>query len=165
MFETAQLVYLLLPAYLANMAPPFVKYWPGWNHPISERLLGSHKTVIGFVFGVAMAMMTSLVQSRLQWHGALIDYTDWPVLGLAIGLGTMGGDTLKSMLKRRIGIAPGESWIPADQLDYVMGTLIFLWPWISLTWQQVLLVFTISFAGHIAVNHLAFRLGMRDTRY
>ena len=35
-----------------------------------------------------------------------------------------------------------------------MGTLVSLWPWIRLDWQDVLLVFAISFAGHIAVNHV-----------
>ena len=41
-----QLVYLMLPAYLANMVPPFARYWPGWNGPISRRWLGDHKTVV-----------------------------------------------------------------------------------------------------------------------
>lgn len=165
MFEAAQLAYLLLPAYLANMAPPFVKYWPGWNRPISERWLGAHKTVAGFAVGVAMAILTTLVQSRINWDGALISYADWPLLGLAIGFGAMGGDALKSLLKRRIGIASGESWIPADQLDYVMGALVSLWPWIRLAWPEVLLVFAISFVAHVAVNHLAYGLGIRNTKW
>jgi hypothetical protein len=32
-----QLIYLMLPVYAANMAPPFVRYWPGRARPISER--------------------------------------------------------------------------------------------------------------------------------
>lgn len=43
-----QLVYFIAPAYAANMLPPFVKYWRGWNPPISRRWLGDHKTVLGF---------------------------------------------------------------------------------------------------------------------
>jgi CDP-2,3-bis-(O-geranylgeranyl)-sn-glycerol synthase len=31
MLRLAQLFYLMLPVYFANMAPPFVKYWSGWN--------------------------------------------------------------------------------------------------------------------------------------
>jgi hypothetical protein len=41
------LVYLMPPAYFANMAPPFVKYWRGWNRPIHHAWLGDHKTVMG----------------------------------------------------------------------------------------------------------------------
>jgi hypothetical protein len=37
MFRTVQFLYLLLPAFPANMAPPFVKYWPAWNRPTSAR--------------------------------------------------------------------------------------------------------------------------------
>jgi CDP-2,3-bis-(O-geranylgeranyl)-sn-glycerol synthase len=165
MFKTLQLLYLLLPAFVANMAPPFVKYWPWWNRPISVRWFGAHKTVIGFAFGVVAAVATTLMQAHIAWDGARIAYTDWPLLGLAIGFGAMSGDALKSLLKRRMGIAPGEPWIPADQLDYVMGALILLWPWIRLRWEEVLLVFVISFAGHIAVNHLAYWLGIRATRW
>lgn len=83
-FETLQLLYLLLPAYLASMALPFVKYWPGSNRQTNERSLGA---------------------------------------------------------------------------------LVFLLPCTRLSGQQVLLVFTISFAGHIAVNHLPYRLGIRDTKW
>jgi CDP-2,3-bis-(O-geranylgeranyl)-sn-glycerol synthase len=165
MRPTIELLYLLLPAFLANMAPPFVKYWPGWNRPINERWLGAHKTVIGFAFGVVAAIITVFCQSRFPWSGTLISYADWPLLGLAIGFGAMSGDAVKSLLKRRIGIAPGQSWIPADQLDYVLGALVCLWPWIRLGWQEVLLVCVISFAGHILVNHLAYWLGIRDTKW
>lgn len=165
MSENHQLFYLLLPAYLANMAPPFVKYWPGWNRPISERWLGAHKTVTGFAFGVVAAIATTLVQSRIQWEGALISYADWPLLGLAMGFGAMSGDAVKSLFKRGLGIAPGQSWIPADQLDYLMGALVSLWPWMRLSWRDVLLVFAFSFMGHIAVNHVAYRLGIRDSKW
>ncbi|WP_027484935.1 hypothetical protein [Rhodanobacter sp. OR87] len=44
-----QLAYFMLLAYCTNMAPPFTRYWRGWNRPIHERLLGSHKTVLGFL--------------------------------------------------------------------------------------------------------------------
>src|ERR1700687_2831286 len=37
------LMYLMLPAYLANMAPPFTRFWRGWNRPISRKWLGEHK--------------------------------------------------------------------------------------------------------------------------
>jgi CDP-2,3-bis-(O-geranylgeranyl)-sn-glycerol synthase len=53
----------MLPIYIANMAPPFVKYWHGWNRPISLRHVGSHKTVVGFALGVVMAVAVSYGQS------------------------------------------------------------------------------------------------------
>jgi len=165
MFEVAQLLYLLLPAYLANMAPPFVKYWKGWNRPISKRWFGDHKTVAGVVFGVLAALATTCAQSRIHWSGDLVSYINWPLIGLALGFGAMGGDTLKSFFKRKCGIAPGQSWIPADQLDFMIGALALIWPWVRLSWQEVAVVLAISFVGDIAVNHLAYWLRIRDTKW
>ena len=127
------LVYLMAPAYLGNMAAPFVKYWKGWNRPISERWLGAHKTVAA--------------------------------LGLALGIGALGGDALKSLVKRARGIAPGKSWVPFDQLDFAVGALALVWPWAMLGWGDALLILAFTFVADIVVNHAAYRLGIRDTRW
>lgn len=165
MIRIVELVYLMLPIYIANMAPPFVKYWHWWNRPISERWFGSHKTVLGFSVGIAAAILTTLVQSRIHWHGDLVNYEQWLFLGLACGCGAMVGDSLKSYFKRRLQIASGRSWIPADQLDFVLGGLLVLSFWVRLSWLDVITIVTLSFVGDIIVNHLSFQLGIRDTRW
>ena len=164
MLRFAQLMYLMLPVYMANMAPPFVRYWPGWNRPINSRWLGSHKTIVGFVAGVAVATMTTFLQSLVMWRGGLAQYDQWPALGLACGFGAMGGDTLKSLIKRRLGIVPGKPWIPADQLDFVAGGLVALSPFVTLRPVDVVLILAVSFLGDLGVNQLSFRLGIRDTK-
>ena len=164
-FRIAQLLYLMAPAYLANMTPPFARFWPGWNRPISERSLGSHKTAVGAVGGVIVAVAVALLQSRLAWRGSLVDYDRWPLVGLVLGVGAMGGDIAKSYVKRRVGIAPGARWIPADQLDFVIGALVLIAPMARIGWLDVSLVLAISFVGDLAVNQVAFRLGVRDTAW
>ena len=77
----------------------------------------------------------------------------------------MVGDSLKSFFKRRLDIAPGARWIPADQLDFVVGGLIVLSFWTDLTWLDVFAVLGLSFIGDIAINQLAFRMGIRDTNW
>jgi CDP-2,3-bis-(O-geranylgeranyl)-sn-glycerol synthase len=165
LFKVAQLLYFVLPAYIANMAPPFVKYWRGWNRPISRRWLGEHKTVVGFIFGILAALFTTYVQSRLNWSGSLASNIDWRLIGAALGFGAMGGDSLKSLFKRARGIAPGQSWMPADQLDFIVGALIFALPWVRPGWPELIIVLAITFAGHVAVNHLAYWLKIRDTKW
>jgi len=160
-----QLVYLMAPAYLANMAPPFLKYWSGWNRPISRRWLGEHKTVAGVLLGMVVALIAAWTQSVIDWHGSLVSYDDWALIGLGLGAGALGGDSVKSLFKRARGIAPGQSWIPADQLDFVLGALLFAWPWAQLAWPDVLTVLVVSFVGDIAVNHVAYRLKIRDSRW
>src|SRR6185295_5249676 len=75
--RVGRLVYFMAPAYVANMTPPLVRYWRGWNRPISERWLGSHKTVVGFGAGVLAAVVVTLVQSRIAWPGGLVAYDHW----------------------------------------------------------------------------------------
>ena len=165
LWRVAQLLYLMAPAYCANMAPPFVHLFPVWNRPLSERWLGSHKTVTGVLAGLSVAVITALIQWRIRWRGGLIDYDYWPAIGLLLVSGAMGGDLAKSFLKRRIGIAPGGRWIPADQLDFVAGALLLIAHRAGLTWWDIGITLAVSFFGDVAVNQLAFRLGIRDTAW
>jgi CDP-2,3-bis-(O-geranylgeranyl)-sn-glycerol synthase len=165
MMRAAELLFVMLPAYCANMAAPFAKFWPGWNRPIHRRWLGDHKTVIGFVLGVAAATLTAYLQSFASWSPRGLDPSTWALAGFAQGVGAMGGDSVKSFFKRRAGIAPGSRWIPADQLDFVIGAMLFAWPWLRLAPLEIAFVAAFTFGAHIAVNHLAFRLGIRDTQW
>ena len=165
MKRLAELVYLMLPVYAANMAAPFARYWPWRNPPISERRLGSHKTTVGFALGVAAAVLTAFVQSTIGWEGSIAAYDRWLLLGLACGVGALGGDALKSFVKRRVGIVPGARWIPADQLDFVVGGLIALAPFVRLSPVDVVTILVLSFVGDILVNQASFRLGIRRSAW
>ena len=165
MAHVLQLMYLMLPAYLANMAPPFTRHWTGWNRPISKKWFGDHKTIVGFGAGLIVAMAVVLVQSTITCREPLLPYDRWPLLGLAFGFGAMGGDSMKSFVKRRIGIAPGRPWIPMDQLDFVIGSLLLILPFAKVTVLDVAIILAISFVGDIIINHLSYALGIRDTRW
>ena len=165
MAHILELLYFMLPAYLANMAPPFARFWSGWNRPISKKWFGDHKTVVGFGAGLMVATAVVFVQSRIHVQAELLPYDRWPLLGLAFGVGAMGGDSLKSLVKRRIGIAPGRPWIPMDQLDFVVGSLLLIGWWAKLSWRDVAIILAISFVGDIIINHLSYALKVRNTRW
>lgn len=42
-----------------------------------------------------------------------------------MGFGVLFDDLVKSFFKRRRGIAPGAPWFPFDQLDALVGGLLF----------------------------------------
>lgn len=163
MIRLLDLLWFMLPAYLANMAPPFTRFWRGWNRPICTRLLGSHKTVLGFALGVATALLATAAQARFAPASVLFEPAHWLLAGLGFGLGAMGGDSLKSLLKRRMGIAPGARWIPLDQLDFAIGSLLLVAPLANLGWLDVLAILAMTLVGDLAVNRLAFRLGIKDS--
>lgn len=158
-----ELLYLMAPAYLANMAPPFVRYWKGWNRPIHEPTLGSHKTVLGFALGIVTAIAVTGIQAAIGGPLVRIGYEAWPLLGLCFGVGAMTGDCVKSYLKRKRGVAPGGRWVPWDQLDFVLGALLFVSPFARLTWGDVAVILVVSFVGDLAVNRVAYRLGIKDS--
>lgn len=162
--RVVQLLYFMAPAYAANMAPPFVRYWRGWNRPISRRWLGTHKTVVGFGLGVVAAVVATFIQSRIGWDGALVAYEHWATLGLRFGVGAMAGDVAKSFVKRRAGIAPGDPWIPWDQIDFVLGALTLVWGAAALSWADLVIVLLLSGIGHVLVNRLGYWLGIRDAK-
>lgn len=158
-----QLLYFMAPAYLANMAPPFARYWKGWNRPIHECLLGSHKTVVGFVLGVIAGVAATAAQAWIAAPFGLIDYANWLPWGLGFGIGTMAGDCLKSLCKRRLHITPGSPWIPFDQIDFVVGALVLVGPAAGLSWGDVIQILIVSFVGDLVVNRISFRVGIKET--
>jgi len=158
-----QLLYFMAPAYFANMAPPFVRYWRGWNRPIHARTLGNHKTVVGYALGVLAAVAITAVQAAIDAPLSLVNYAHWPWLGLAFGVGAMTGDSLKSYFKRRRGVPPGARWVPFDQLDFVLGALLLVGPFAGLDWLDVVAILLATLVGDIGVNRAAFRLGIKAT--
>jgi CDP-2,3-bis-(O-geranylgeranyl)-sn-glycerol synthase len=160
-----ELVYFMLPAYVANMSPPFTRFWRGWNRPINRRLLGDHKTVVGFVLGVAMGVLTAYLQSRIGWQRSLWVSSAWLPVGLAMGFGAMAGDSAKSFFKRRIGITPGKPWVPWDQLDFPIGALLLVWPLVSLSWLDAAIILGFTFVADIAVNHVSYWMRIRETKW
>jgi CDP-2,3-bis-(O-geranylgeranyl)-sn-glycerol synthase len=163
MLRFVSLMYLMLPVFAANMAAPFSRYAPYFARPISQRWLGSHKTWLGVGLAILAATAVAWVQSRLAWRGDLMRGAPWLVLGPTCGLAAMLGDSSKSFIKRRLGFAAGQSWMPADQLDYVIAGLLALSWWVNFGAMDVALVLGVSFAGTVVVNQLSYRLGIKRT--
>ena len=175
-----QALYFMLPAYFANMAPLFVrktfnclaipvdggKVWRG------KPILGSHKTLRGFIFGVLAAIGLMYLQQWLYQfpsikNVSLLNYPEInPILyGFLFGFGALFGDSVKSFFKRRINIKPGVPWFPWDQLDLVFGSLIF----ISFVFKPPLYVIAIVLILHpilhVLVKHIAFYLHIEKTKW
>jgi CDP-2,3-bis-(O-geranylgeranyl)-sn-glycerol synthase len=163
LFRVAQLVYFMAPAYAANMAPPFTRFWRGWNPPLSRRWLGNHKTVLGFIAGMLAAIATALIQARIAWDGGIVTNVGWFSLGIRFGFGTMAGDAVKSFFKRRRGIEPGRPWIPFDQLDFAAGALVLVGPSADLSVGDIVVILIVTLGADVVVNRVGYALGVRET--
>ncbi len=167
-------LYLFIPAYVANMMPVIVKKIPFLNYPLdfgikhdNKRLLGDNKTWRGFLFGVA----SSTVAFALQKYFYTIGFTRWAVIpydqasitiGFLMGFGALLGDATESFIKRKIGYDPGKPCFPWDQIDFMIGALLFTVPlWINV-WQSTLLAVIIIILGDVIVQKTAFLLKLKD---
>lgn len=121
-----------LPAGIANMAPVLFKWLPP-STPLdfNERLhgqpiLGPNKTWRGLLSGVLGAILVVWLERATELHSSVVDYQTVSVwaLGAGLGFGALAGDALKSFFKRRLRIRPGKSWVPFDQLDWVVGAAV-----------------------------------------
>ncbi len=163
-------MYLMVPAYFANMMPVFVKKVNFLNKPIHKELLGDHKTWRGLVFGVIAGIILAYIQFVLQeyeffFNLGFIDYTNWFSIGFLLGAGALIGDIIKSFFKRKVGIKPGGKFIPWDQLDYSIGSLLFVSLMFAPTLQIVVTVLILNFVLHIITNHIGYYLKLNDDKW
>jgi CDP-2,3-bis-(O-geranylgeranyl)-sn-glycerol synthase len=172
--------YLMLPGLLSNLMPPLVKRVPFLDSPLDlglkwhgKELLGSHKTFRGFFFGVLVAIIIVFAQKILfenyAWFqtASLLDYSQHSFLlvGFLMGFGALFGDAVKSALKRRLDIKPGRPWIPFDQMDFVIGWILFTAIVYVPSWQiAVTLLITVPVL-HIATNHVGYYIGVNKVKW
>ena len=173
-----QCIYFMLPAYFANMAPVLAKnMFRKLTLPIDfnirigkNAVLGKNKTYRGLVAGILVAIIITYIQFFLNENNiladlALVDYSNWLLIGFLLGFGAMFGDMVKSFVKRRLGLKPGMPFVPFDQLDFVFGALIFIYPIARLSLEKMAIILFISFILHMIINHIAFYTGIRKERW
>lgn len=173
-------VYLMLPAYVANMMPVFVKNFGIFkflDKPIDlnkklgkERIFGSHKTFRGFITGIVSAIAVAFFQYHVEIYDlflsiSVVDHSRWILIGFCLGSGAMIGDLVKSFFKRRAGIKPGKKFIPFDQIDYTIGALALMLIFYTPSIQMVIVILLISFVFHIAANHIGYYIGLREVKW
>lgn len=167
-------IWFFLPAGAANLAPLLVTKLPllrTWTAPLDghqtfqgSRLLGGSKTWRGLVCGVILAGITFWVQQNLASHlGSFSDYLAtvryadlslW--LGLLLGFGALAGDAVESFFKRRLAVAPGKSWFPFDQLDYIIGACVCSLLVIRLPLHLYIWIFAVWFSLHLVFSYLGY---------
>lgn len=163
-------IYFFLPAGFANMAPVLVQRWVPWLAiPLDggmtfhgKRLLGDHKTLRGLVCGIALALAIAYLQSLHPFPSLeVVNYEQWVLLGFLQGGGALVGDLIKSFFKRRIGIAPGQSWRPFDQIDFILGAIAATAIAFPIPLDIMTTALVLGFFLHVLTNHLGYWLHLR----
>ncbi|HEX7484065.1 MAG TPA: CDP-archaeol synthase [Candidatus Saccharimonadales bacterium] len=173
-------IWFLLPAAAANAIPVFaaaIPFLKKYDAPIDggktfrgHKILGPHKTWRGIIAGIIIATLALWIQQILvadfawaQFAAGGIDYATLPVLllGPLFAIGALGGDAVESFFKRQRRIQSGGTWVPFDQIDYIIGSVIVSLFFVTLTPMQYAWIFIIWFLMHIAATYIGYKLGLK----
>lgn len=151
-------VWQFLPAWLANSAPLAIsRFVPrtlrvpmdfGLNAGDGNRLLGEGKTVLGFFAGIAAGWIVGLLQGNAS-------------LGALLGLGAMTGDAAGSFVRRRMGLVRGADVPILNQLDFVVGALLF--SSLERSWNiiELVAICVLTIPLHRLTNWIAYKAGIK----
>jgi CDP-2,3-bis-(O-geranylgeranyl)-sn-glycerol synthase len=150
----------IFPAYVANATPVLsgggTKMDFGRNFFDGKRLFGNNKTFRGFFFGWVVGLAVGLME------GVAFGFQNYPVLfSILIPLGALLGDLTGAFIKRRIGIRPGGLLPVVDQVDFVVGAIVFSLPLALVNWQLAVTVLLITPPIHLFTNFLAYKLKLK----
>lgn len=176
------LMYFMLPAYFANMAASLskkLKFLKPLEAPIDfgetlegKPIFGSHKTWRGAIFGLVVGMLIAWFQLYLYQFDFFkeISFFDYRginifIFGFLFSFGDIAGDLFFAFLKRRKGIAPGKTWIPFDQINYVIGSFLFLTPYLKLEFKIWISALVLTFFLHILTNLIAYFAGWQKNKW
>lgn len=180
--------YLLVPAYCANMAPPLAKRFhllESLAKPVdkgkvlkdNKYIFGQNKTYRGFIVGMIGGALGGILQvllynisffHEISLSGIIYNNALFMVcFGALMGFGAIFGDLAESFIKRRVGVNPGERFIPWDQIDLVIGAYIFTLPILFglISWQLFLCSILVTFFLHVMTNHAAYYLHIRKEKW
>jgi CDP-2,3-bis-(O-geranylgeranyl)-sn-glycerol synthase len=157
----------IFPAYCANAAPVLAGGGKpmdfGKNFVDGKPIFGKNKTFKGFFFGLAIGIFVGLVESLVFSYPMPFN-----VLFIVLSpLGALIGDLAGAFLKRRLGIAPGGLLPVVDQIDFVVGAILFSLPFFSLPltvtyWELAIAVIIITPPIHLLTNFLAYKLKLKE---
>jgi CDP-2,3-bis-(O-geranylgeranyl)-sn-glycerol synthase len=160
-----------LPAFVANAMPVIVQNIPGikhWNTPINVQYLGSHKTYRGFVFGVLGGTITSVIlfiwaqQPQYYFNFSLYQMVG---AGICMSFGALLGDSVESIIKRKLGKKPGEALPVFDGIDYILGAIICAMPFYIVEWYEALFLLILGPILSFICNVIAYFLKLKKVWY
>ena len=148
----------IFPAYCANAAPVLagggLPLDFGKNFVDGRRIFGKNKTFRGFFFGLAIGVLVGLMENFLFGYPLLFSVLS--------PLGALMGDLTGAFLKRRLDIAPGGLLPVVDQVDFVVGAILFSLPLAIITLELAVAMLIITPPIHLLTNFLAYKLKLKS---
>jgi len=134
-----------------------------------HRIFGDGKTWRGFGAGVLCGIGIGAVQLAAQSHPILaLLPAHTPVSVIALSIGALLGDLIKSFFKRRLGKERGDPWPIVDQYDLVVGAFSVLlladrdWMVANVTLPVLVAILVLTPLLHRGMNLIGYAAGIKD---
>ena len=162
-----ELLAFMLPCYIANAAPVLVgggaRLDMGIKLGDGRSLLGKTKSVRGFLGGISAGIIAAGVLAHF-WPGLLFgDAKTLFMAGAMLAVGALAGDAAGSFVKRRMGIEAGKQFNVLDQMDFIVGGLVFAYPFAGEAYalESLAFIVVVSYLLHVGANVIANRAGLK----
>ena len=160
-YEILSVFLYILPAMVANGTPVVIHGLPpidmGKKLNDGRRVFGDGKTWGGFIAGIAGGLVIGGIESLFIGRNFLLP-------SFVSSIGALVGDLLASFIKRRAGLKRGESAPILDQLDFYVGSLVFLYIFsgVKLNIYAIILFALLIYGLHRATNYIAYKLKLKS---
>lgn len=150
----------IFPAYCANAIPVITGGGPpldlGKNFIDGKPIFGKNKTFRGFFSGLIVGTSVGFIESV---------FLGYPIfLGLFLSFGALIGDLTGAFAKRRLGLSPGDLLPVVDQVNFIIGAILFSLPLClqTLSWELIITVLIVTPPIHLLTNFAAYKLGLKS---
>ena len=82
-----------------------------------------------------------------------------------MGFGVMFGDVFESFIKRRLNMPVSKSLVPWDQLDCVLGGLIFVRIEWNYSLKYAITIIILTFFVHVIGRHIGYYIGLCESKW
>lgn len=159
-------LYFFIPAYVANTCACLL----GGGKPLDHgrtfsdgrRILGDGVTIRGSFLGIMSGVTAGVLMAYFEGFAASPQGTEKILLAFLLSTGAIAGDAAGSFIKRRLNIARGAPAPVLDQLNFVIGGLLFASLIYPIKLETILILLILTPIGHLMVNFTGYHLKLKD---
>lgn len=174
-------LYFYFPVSLANVGANLGRLVPilkDIKQPIDfgkkirgTRIIGDHKNFGGFIAGVLFGTLWGIVKTLLMdpYMGKYILINENKItlifLYFLMSVAALCGDLVKSVAKRVFNRPPHTPWIPFDEIDHTLVSMLVVKLIFPISWGTFVAVIIIYFFIHMMTNLVGYLLKLKDVPY
>jgi len=154
----------VLPLYFANGGA--MLFGGGAPLDLNKKLggkpvFGKGKTIRGTIAGILIGLITIYVTYFLFSAELEKFIPNYLAFGALLSIGAIAGDVIASFLKRRFDAKQGEPIFLLDQLDFVLGGILFAAPVFFPGLLELAVIIVLTVVIHKLTNFIAFKIKLK----